>query len=241
MICEDARLAIGAAPDDSTAELEAHLAGCAECREFRVQTQALNERIRQALQLPPPGLGAGMTAQVGISAPAVILPTTGRPATSRRGWALAASVLLAAVAASLFWPAQSGTALAGEVVQHLSGPAERGSWDNTAIVEQGVLDMVLQQAGVSVVLEPSQPIVYAHSCVLRGRAVPHLVIQTEIGPVTVMPMPGESLAARQTFNENGLSGVLLPQPGGAIAVLARGTADVSIVAAEISQRIRLRR
>jgi hypothetical protein len=241
MICEDARLAIGAAPDESTAELEAHLAGCAQCREFRVQTLALNERIRGAMQLPPPGFNAGMAAQVGIGAPAAIVPTTARRATSRRGWALAASVLLAVVAVALLWPVQSGTALAGEVVQHLSGSAERGSWDNTAIVEQGVLDTVLRQSGVSVALEPSHPIVYAHSCVLRGRSVPHLVIQTDIGPVTVMPMPGESLAARQTFNENGLSGVLLPQPGGAIAVLARGTADVSVVAAEISQRIRLRR
>jgi hypothetical protein len=241
MICEDARLAIGAAPDESTAELEAHLAGCAQCREFRVQTLALNERIRRAMQLPPPGFDAGMAAQVGIGAPAVIVPPTGRQLTSRRGWALAASILLAVVAIALFWPAQSGTALAGEVVQHLSGSEERGSWDNTAIVEQGVLDKVLRQSGVVVALEPSHPIVYAHSCVLRGHAVPHLVIQTDIGPVTVMPMPGESLAARQTFNENGLSGVLLPQPGGAIAVLARGTADLSVIAAEISQRIRLRR
>ena len=241
MRCEDVKLAIGATPDENTAELEAHLADCVECREFREQTLAMNERIRRALQLPPPGLGGGPAAVVGIGASAVVVHTAGRQVVLRRGWALAASVLLAMVAVALFWPAQSATALAGEVVQHLSGPAERGSWDNTAIVEQGVLDKVLRQSGVSVALEPSQPIVYAHSCVLRGRSVPHLVIQTDIGPVTVLPMPGESLARRQTFNENGLSGVLLPQPGGAIAVLARGTADVGMVAAEISRRIRLRR
>lgn len=241
MTCEDARLAIGAAPDESTADLEAHLAGCAQCREFRVQTLALNEHIRRAMQLPPPGFAAGVAAQVGIGAPAAIVRTTGRQATLRRGWALAASVLLAAVAVALLWPVRPGPALAGEIVRHVSGDEERGSWDNTAIVEQGVLDRVLRQAGVTVALEPSHPIVYAHSCVLRGRAVPHLVIQTDIGPVTVLPMPGESLTARQVFSENGLRGVLLPQPGGAIAVLARGTADVGVVAADISQRIRLRR
>ena len=241
MICEYARLAIGAAPHESIAELDAHLADCAACREYRVQTLALNERIRRAMQLPPPGLGDGLAAAVGSGAAAVVVPAAGRQALWRRGWALAASVLLAVVAVTLFWPAQSATALAGEIVRHVSGPDERGSWDNTAIVEQGVLDRVLRQSGVSVALAPSHPIVYAHSCVLHGRLVPHLVIQTDIGPVTVLPMPGETLTREQAFHENGLSGVLLPQSGGTIAVLARGNAELRLVAAEISQRIRLRR
>ena len=239
MICEHARLAIGAAPEESTPDLEAHLATCGDCRAYRVESRALNERIRRAMQLPPPGTTLAATPQVGIGAPAAAQPPRTEAPAWRRGWALAAGVLLAAVAVMLLSPTRTGSALASDLVQHLSEQHSRGSWDNTEVVAQGVLDKVLRQAGVTIAADAANPVVFAHSCVLRSRTVPHLVIRTGVGPLTVVPLVGERVPTTQSFHEGGFSGVLVPQQGGAVAVLARGTTDLQDIATEIGQRIRL--
>jgi hypothetical protein len=240
MICEQARLQIGAAPDEDSTELDAHLTACAECREFRIESRTLNERIRRAMQLPPPGVRLAATPQVGIGAPMAVRPQASKASGTRRGWALAASVLLAALAVLLLWPAQSGTALASDLVQHLSEGHAGSSWDNTEVVPEGVLDEVLRASGVAIQADAASPIVYAHSCELRGRFVPHLVMRTSVGPLTVVPLVGEALATAERFSEGGFSGVLVPQPGGAVAVLARGDADLQAVARAIGARIQLR-
>jgi hypothetical protein len=239
MICEQARLQIGAAPDENSAELDAHLTGCAECRAFHVASRALNEHIRRAMQLPPPGVSLVAGPQVGIGAPMAGRPLARKASGVRRGWALAASVLLAALAVLLLWPAQSGTALASDLVQHLSEGHAGSSWDNTEVVPEGVLDQVLRESGVEIRADAASPIVYAHSCEMRGRLVPHLVMRTSVGPLTVVPLVGEALATTERFSEGGFSGVLVPQPGGAVAVLARGDADLQAVANAIGARIQL--
>ncbi len=222
MICEEASLLIGAAPGETTPELQSHLASCAKCSALRASALRLDERIQRAMQLGSPRMAPNHRV-------------------SRRGWALAASVLLAVVAGLLLWPAQSGSVLASELLQHVSGGQERESWDNTEVVAQGVLDKVLRSAGVSLDINSDNPVVYAHSCVLRGRQLPHLVIRTASGPVTVVPMPGEQLWITRDFSENGLHGVLLPVAGGAVAVIGRGQTDIKSVASDITRRIRLQR
>ena len=77
---------------------------------------------------------------------------------------------------------------------------------------------------------------YARSCRFRGRMVPHLVVQTEMGPVTVMVLVHESVAKPVPFDEQGYRGVIVPVPGhGSLAVLARGQ-DADLNAVEGSPR-----
>lgn len=243
MICEQARLEIGAAPDVSSPELDAHVAGCPTCRQFLAETGVLNDQIRRALQLSPPGLQAKSDWPGTISLPAPSTAGARRVARPmwRQGWAVAAAVLLSVLALVLFRPGASNTALANEIVAHLAQGDEAASWENTEIVPDGVLDRVLRDAGVVVDAGRTGKIVYAHTCVLRGHSVPHLVVQTSIGPLTVLPMVGESMPGEQAFSDDGLSGVLLPQQGGTIAVLARGPTDVRAVARELAQAIRFSR
>jgi hypothetical protein len=65
------------------------------------------------------------------------------------------------------------------------------------------------------------PVVYASACPFRGRVVPHLVVQTSHGPLTVMLLPHEKVRRRAEFEQHGMHGVLLPAGEGGIAVLAR--------------------
>jgi hypothetical protein len=67
-------------------------------------------------------------------------------------------------------------------------------------------------------------------CLFDGHWVPHLVVRTPGGPVTVMVLRHEHTAARQSFRQNGYSGTLVPTPaGGTLAVVAQGTADMDAI------------
>jgi hypothetical protein len=73
---------------------------------------------------------------------------------------------------------------------------------------------------------------YASSCSFRGHTVPHLVVQTELGPVTVMVLTHETIRSAMRFNEQGYRGVIIPVRGhGSLAVLERGP-DTDIKAVE---------
>jgi hypothetical protein len=52
--------------------------------------------------------------------------------------------------------------------------------------------------------------------------VPHLVVQTAMGPITVMVLVHDSVS-KAPFDEEGYRGVIVPVPGhGSLAVLAQG-------------------
>ncbi len=63
--------------------------------------------------------------------------------------------------------------------------------------------------------------------------MPHLVVQTASGPVTVMVLVHESVRHLMQFDEQGYRGTIVPVPGhGSIAVLMR---DSGISAGEIER------
>jgi hypothetical protein len=215
--CEQARLEIGADPGNSTAELERHLEDCESCRQFRAEVRALDANIRRALERPP--------------APAV----TARFTASWRPWALAASVLLAMLAVLAVWALRPSDTLAREVVAHVQEEPE--SWLARQQVDAQSIDSALRGAGVKLDIT-SDRIIYAQSCWFRDHYVPHLVVQTAQGPVTVMILRNQHVSARRTFHEEGMSGVIVPAPQGSIAVLTRGGANIDAVTAQMLQDVR---
>lgn len=202
--CAHARLQIGGDPHDLPAEVTAHLATCAACRQFREETLLLDRRLRAALELPL----SNFRAQP-VAAPA-------------RRYALAASVALAVLLAGGFWLFKPQTALAGEVVAHVL--EEGGSWNSQALLPPAEVANVLRTAGVQ--LDASLPVVYAYPCPFRGHRVAHLVVQTDNGPMTVMLLVHEKVSRRMEFAESGLHGVMLPAHTGGVAILARDGAQV---------------
>jgi hypothetical protein len=233
MNCEEARLHIGAEPQSSTPELEAHLQGCVDCTRFREEMTALDTRIGKVMQSGP---------QVAVAAPAPApAPATVTALRPRRvgpvwsGWAMAASVLVAAVATLAIWALYPTNSLAHEVVTHVEG--EPASWGSTTPVAGPELDTILRASGVQLAMD-SRRVVYAQSCDFRGHHVPHLVVQTSRGPVTVMVLRHEHVRARKDFHEDGMSGVLMPAPHGSIAVLAKGDTNLDEVADQLRTNVR---
>ena len=198
--CSQARLAIGAEPHELTPELSAHLATCAACTRFRAETLALDARLRAAFELP----------LAEFRKPAEKAP----PA---RRFALAASLVLAVLIGGGVWLLKPQPALAGEVLEHVKH--ESDSWDAHEVLTPSQLAEVLREAGVQ--FDSSMPVLYAMACPFHGRRVPHLVVQTAEGPLTVMLLAHEKVATRVDFAEDGYRGILLPVGGGSVAVLAR--------------------
>jgi hypothetical protein len=195
--CRHARLQIGGDPQGLPADVAAHLATCAECTRFRAETLALDGRLRAALELP--------------------LPQFRKAAPPARRFALAASVVLAMIVAGGFWVFRPQPALADEVVAHVL--EEAGSWDQQQLLPGSAVADVLRTAGVQ--FDATLPVVYAYACPFHGHRVPHMVIQTANGPMTVMLLAHEKISQRTEFAENGLHGVLLPAGSGSVAVLMR--------------------
>jgi hypothetical protein len=131
---------------------------------------------------------------------------------------------------------RDGDVLAAELVEHMAG--EVYSWDETRPIPQSALDLVLRRSRVRLDRAALGEVVYAHSCWFRGHWVPHLVLQTRGGPVTVMVLPAESVAAPQRFDEGGYAGVIAPAAVGAVAVLGRGAMDVDEPLARVQRALR---
>ena len=218
MNCPEARLLIGAAPASATPALEEHLAACPECARFHAEMQALDGDIRRALQNPP-----DLPVRARRAAPAAFRP-----------WALAASVLLALGVVGV-WLLRPSDTLAHEVVAHVQ--AESGSWAKHEQIDGAGITQALRAAGVGFDVT-SDKVTYAHSCWFRGHYVPHLVLQTEKGPVTVLLLRHVQVRSPQSFQEAGLNGVLVPAESGSIALVAQREAGLEQLAQQMRQDVR---
>jgi hypothetical protein len=223
MTHDEARLLIGAAPGELSAPLAEHLAQCPECGLFQQQMQRLDQDLARLFSAPLPP-----RADVRVLALPVVPRAKPKATSGLRGlMALAASLVLSVGLGLLFWTLRPQPSLAAGVLDHVG--QESGSWSEVAPMTAAATGQVLAGAGVS--LDPADTTVtYARICLFKGHWVPHLVVLTATGPVTIMVLRQEHVSARQSFRQNGYSGVLVPGPaGGTLAVIAQGDPNMDDV------------
>ncbi|HWW31140.1 MAG TPA: DUF3379 family protein [Steroidobacteraceae bacterium] len=226
------RMLIGADPRSSDPELRGHRESCQECQLYTERLLRFESRLERALQVAVP-----MRAEVAPFA-AKAVP---RIAKSWRWMAMAASVLLGVVVAAGIWLVLPGASLAADVVAHMR--EEPQAWRRTDVaVPDAELNDILRESNLR--LGAAAGIVsYASSCAFRGHQVPHLVVQTPSGPVTVMVLVHESVSRLTQFDEQGYRGTIVPMPGhGSIAVLmqnpgAAQARDLQRIAAQVRASI----
>ena len=223
MDCREFRREAGSDPRHLGTEAASHRDSCAACAESLRRTLELDDRILAALRVPVPDAPrAGRTGRV-----------LHFPVIERRRWmALAASIVGGVMVGSLLWVASPRPSLAEDVVKHLDH--EPGAMVVTSHdADPAAVEAVLQRAGVH--LRPGVgPVSYASTCSFRGDKVPHLVVQTALGPVTVMMLRHEKVAAPVEFDEGGYAGTILPAGPGSIAVIGRAPgADLDRVAEQV--------
>jgi len=217
MNCTEYRRLLLTEPGDPPAAMRTHVAGCRDCTQYTTNISRFEGRLERALKIDVHG--AQRARVVSLQAERQRRRGKKSPLPARR-MAIAASVLLAVVGVGLLWLGAPGRSLAAAVVNHMAG--EPDAWVRTQVaVAEPKLEEVMSDSGAH--LQPGAGLVsYAHSCEFRGHQVPHLVVQTAAGPVTVMLLVHESVRRDVHFAEHGYSGVIVPLRGhGSLAVLER--------------------
>jgi hypothetical protein len=224
MQCSEFRQQAGADPQHLGAEAQAHCAQCTACTAYLQQMLRLDGLLKLALDVPVPAAPNNVTALRHESARTV-----------RHWYALAASLLLAVVFGTGIWLISPRESLAAEVVAHLHH--EPGTMVATTVrVNPAELDAVLRRGGVRL-KAGSQKVSLARTCVFRGATIPHLVVQTQEGPITVLVLPNEHVDSPQSFDEEGYAGTILPSGRGSIAIIANSSAAVQQAAAELAEAV----
>lgn len=212
MNCEEYRQAISADPAfDGGAD---HLSACADCQAFRRDMQALNLRIAKAMQLSVPALKLP-------ELPAVdnVVPMASREPLSRPVWfAMAASVLFAVImGARMLGVGVSYDSLGEEIIAHLDHEPYALRVTSTPVSDNKLRKVV--PANIAEMDHGAGLITYAQSCKINGKHVPHLVIQGETGPVTILLMPDQPVSAAETLEGENIHGVIVPVGAGSIAII----------------------
>lgn len=237
MNCTEFQEALTAEPGKLTPEMRAHVAGCPGCQEFALELAAFEAKLGRALAIPVAPRPLPTAAELD-AAPSATVTALRRPRTvfGRPAWfAVAASGLVAAAVVGISLSVYPRYALANALVGHVNG--EPDSWAVTEVsVPDESLAYVLKRAGVE--LAPGGPkVTYAASCKFRGWYIPHLVVQTSRGPMTVMPLKHEHVSRISQFDEGGYRGILVPAGKGALAVLSRSDADPAAIGAIAAQAV----
>ena len=221
MDCKDYKEAIAADPSESFEGGTEHAAGCESCSAYRDEMRALDESILNALTIDVPELTIPDLPPASEDDNVVSLPVRQRPKFTTPAWiGIAASFALAAIIGVQLIDSPTSTddqLLAAQVLEHL----EHEPW------ALKVTDVAVSEERYSRVVNPSIGtmdrdvglVSYAQTCIINGRAIPHLVIQGEKGPVTLLLMPEEMVSGAVEVNGESIGGVILPHGDGSIAII----------------------
>jgi len=241
MNCEEYRQEIAADPSyDGGA---GHLSACAECQAFRKEMLSLNDMIGQALRLdvPEPALPElpeiDDSNSVRDSKSNVVSLKTRKPRTTATWLAVAATVVLAAVVGvRMSGIGVTYDSLADEVLAHLDHEPAALLPSTTPVSSERLASVV--PANVARMDPSAGLITYAQSCEINGNSVPHLVIQGEYGPITILLMPEETVAGAMPIDGDNVHGVILPVGDGSVAIIGAREEKLDQVEKSVLESVR---
>ena len=233
MNCEDFKKAIAAEPQATFEGGAEHVAACESCASFMAEMQALDARIAGALAIDVPELKLPVLPD--IENDNVVSPPFGRKGRiTVPAWiGIAASLAMAAFIGFQMTGTRPGGeySLADEILAHIDHEPGALQVTNVAVSEERLSRVVNPSVGT---MDRDVGLVtYAQSCVINGKTIPHLVIQGEKGPVTLLLMPDEMIDSAMIIDGESVNGVILPVGNGSIAIV--GERDEAL--AEIEKRV----
>ena len=214
MNCDDYREAIGADPSYDGGE--AHVSACAECRAYRDELRALERKIGRALAISVPELRMPDLPDVDTGG---VVPLAARRRSTAPVWmAIAATLVLAAfVGLRMFGTNVTYPSLADEIVAHLDHEPYALRVTDEPVDDRRLARVV--PADVAQMNHDAGLISYAQTCVINGKKIPHLVIQGEQGPVTILLLPDETIDDTVKIEGESINGVILPVGNGSVAII----------------------
>jgi len=180
------------------------------------QYQALDLKIAKALQIDVPELKMPELPEIDSSG-VTSLPQ--RKWTSKPVWfAFAATVVLAiSISVRMSGVFETHDSLADAILTHIDHEQGALRVTDVAVSDDRLASAV--PASLAVYDRGEFLITYAQPCVINGKSVPHLVVQGQHGPVTILLMPDEKVAQATPINGENVKGVILPVGDGSIAIV----------------------
>ena len=214
MNCDEYREAISADPAfDGGA---GHVTDCPSCQAYRKEMLALNDRIARALAIDVPDLIVPELPAVATDK--VVTLAERRRVTPPVWFAVAATVVITAFLGVRFvGNGPDYDSLADEVLAHLDHEPYALRVSDKPISDRRLTSVVASD--VAQMDHSAGLITYAQTCVINGREVPHLVIQGERGPVTILLMPDEMISEAVPLHDEFFDGAILPVGKGSIAII----------------------
>jgi hypothetical protein len=212
MNCNKYKEAINADP----AYAGEHADTCASCQSYRDEMLAFDRSIAAALEISVPALK--MPELPNLDGEKVV-SLESRRKFARPVWiAMAASVALAIfVGVRLADVDTAYGTLEEQVLAHMDHEPAALRVTSTAVQDERLARVT--SASVATMDSDIGLITYAQSCSINGRDVPHLVIQGERGPITILLMPYEMIDAVRNLSGESIQGVILPVGDGSIAII----------------------
>jgi hypothetical protein len=230
MNCLEFRRAAGADPDHLAPDAVAHRDGCPQCAQFLQGVQRMDATILKALQVP-----ASRRVEPSPASPRVATAMRATLGNRNRWYALAASIAGGVAVGALLWASGSRDALARDAVAHLAH--EPNAMVATRVpADAAQVAAVLAKDGVRLRSDMGL-VTYVMSCPFRGHEVPHLVVQTSEGPVTVLVLRNEKVSRVMKFHEQGYAGTIESSGPGSIAVIGGTDEQVKEAAARVDSAL----
>jgi len=147
---------------------------------------------------------------------------------------MAASLLAGVLLAAVLWASWPEPTLAAEVFDHAAH--EPAAWTRSVPVDAAALARVLDASGARL-RAGAGTVTFAKRCFFDRHWVPHLVVQTDAGPVTVFLLDHREVAGEMRLDSDGYSAIVLPAPRGSIAVVGRSVPGLAAVARQVFESV----
>ncbi|QID18959.1 DUF3379 domain-containing protein [Nitrogeniibacter mangrovi] len=226
--CLDLRREKLADPKRLSADARAHLAECGACRQFAHGIDTLEQQVAKVLAIPvPDGL-----------ADRVLLRVHRNQKRPWRLWALAASVLLSFGIGTVQWQPRTKPDYARFAIEHVMH--EPQSFTEHRLTDPSRFRLVLANFGGHL-LAPIGKVRYMRLCPVPNGTGWHIVLDTEVGPVTLLLIPGKEISGK-AFEAKfaGMTARALPGGQGYYAIVAETPQIVDAVEKLIDARVRWR-
>ncbi len=238
MNCEQYREAIAADPSESFDGGALHAAECSSCTAYKSEIKALDVRISAALQIDVPELTMPELPSMASEEKVVDIASRRPLAWSTPAWiGLAASVVLATViGVRVINTTEDYGTLAEQVVAHLDFEPKSLTVTDVAVSDERLYSVV--RPAIATLDRDLGLISSAMSCKINGREVPHLVVQGERGPITILLMPHEMIDMPIPLDGQSIEGVILPLGEGSIAIIGERGESIDRVRTKVIENVK---